>query len=59
MTQPSISTRRQLAAREILIGLAVGFASFALRLVRLGREMQRKTMNEAEETDESASESER
>ena len=43
----------------LLIGLAVGFASFTLRLVRLGRKMQRRIRNEAEETGESASESER
>ena len=43
----------------LLIGLAVGFASFTLRLVRLGREAQRRAQIEAEESRESANESER
>ena len=43
----------------LLIGLAVGFACFTLRLVRLGREAQRKSLSEAEETGESTSESKR
>ena len=54
-----LDSRFETAPIFLLIGLAVGFASFTLRLVRLGRGMQRKTRNEAEETGESASESER
>jgi F0F1-type ATP synthase assembly protein I len=54
-----LDSRFETAPIFLLIGLAVGFASFTLRLVRLGREMQRKIRNEAEETGESASESER
>ena len=54
-----LDSRFDTAPILLLIGLAVGFASFTLRLVRLGREMQRKIRNEAEETSESASESER
>jgi F0F1-type ATP synthase assembly protein I len=33
----------------LLTGIAIGFASFTLRLVRLGREMQRQYSDEAEE----------
>ncbi len=54
-----LDSRFDTAPIFLLIGLAVGFASFTLRLVRLGRAMQRKARNEAEETGESASESER
>ena len=43
----------------LLIGIAVGFAAFTVRLVRLGREAQRKISGEIEETADSASESER
>ncbi len=54
-----LDNRYDTAPTLLLIGLAIGFASFTLRLVRLGRAMQRRAMNEAEETDESVSESER
>ncbi len=54
-----LDSRFDTAPIFLLIGLAVGFASFTLRLVRLGRKMQRRIRNEAEETGESASESER
>jgi F0F1-type ATP synthase assembly protein I len=54
-----LDSRFDTAPALLLIGLAIGFASFTLRLVRLGRVMQRRAMNEAEETDESVSESER
>ena len=43
----------------LLIGIAVGFAAFTVRLVRLGREVQRKSLSEAEDTGESTSESKR
>ncbi len=43
----------------LLIGIAVGFAAFTVRLVRLGREAQRKISGEVEETGDSANESER
>jgi F0F1-type ATP synthase assembly protein I len=51
-----LDSRFDTAPKFLLIGLVVGFASFTLRLVRLGREMQRRAMNEAEETGESTSE---
>ena len=41
------------APRGLLIGIAIGFASFTLRLVRLGREMQRRYSDEAEEIEKS------
>jgi F0F1-type ATP synthase assembly protein I len=54
-----LDSRFETTPTFLLIGLAVGFAAFTVRLVRLGREMQRRAMNEAEETGESANESER
>jgi F0F1-type ATP synthase assembly protein I len=36
----------------LLIGIAIGFGSFTLRLIRLGREMQRQYSHEADETKE-------
>ncbi len=54
-----IDGRFDTAPTFLLIGLAVGFAAFTLRLVRIGREAQRKSLSEAEETGESTSESKR
>ena len=54
-----IDGRFDTAPSFLLIGLAVGFACFTVRLVRLGREVQRNTSSEAEETSESTNESER
>jgi F0F1-type ATP synthase assembly protein I len=53
-----LDSRFDTAPTFLLIGIAVGFASFTLRLVQLGRAMQRETLNETEETGESTSESE-
>jgi F0F1-type ATP synthase assembly protein I len=39
----------------LLVGIVVGFASFTLRLIRLGREMQSKYSSEAEAVEESKS----
>lgn len=46
------------APRGLLIGIAIGFVSFTVRLVRLGREMQRQYSNEAKEIEKSKNESE-
>jgi F0F1-type ATP synthase assembly protein I len=54
-----LDSRFETTPTFLLIGLAVGFAAFTLRLVRLGRETQRRAMNETEATNESTSESER
>lgn len=54
-----LDSRFDTAPALLLIGLVVGFASFTLRLIQLGRAMQRRALNEAEETDESVSENER
>jgi F0F1-type ATP synthase assembly protein I len=53
-----LDSRFDTAPTLLLIGLAVGFASFTLRLIRLGRNVQRRAQNEAEETRESGNESE-
>ena len=42
----------------LLIGIAVGFASFTLRLVRLSREAKRRYENETKASDELKNESE-
>ncbi len=42
----------------LLIGVAIGFASFTLRLIQLGRRAQRQYSSEAKEIDKSKSESE-
>jgi F0F1-type ATP synthase assembly protein I len=41
------------APRGLLIGIAIGFASFTLRLVRLGREMQRQYSDETKKIEKS------
>ena len=46
------------APTGLLIGVAIGFASFTIRLIRLGREMQRQYSNEAKEIEESKSKGE-
>ena len=51
--------RMDTAPTFLLIGLAVGFAAFTVRLVRLGRAALRKNSSEVDETGDSASESER
>jgi F0F1-type ATP synthase assembly protein I len=42
----------------LLIGTAIGFASFTIRLIRLGRWMQGADSDESREVDESRNESE-
>jgi F0F1-type ATP synthase assembly protein I len=42
----------------LLIGIAIGFASFTLRLIRLGKEMQRRYSDETEELKEPKNKSE-
>ena len=42
----------------LLIGTAIGFASFTLRLIRLGRWMHDADLNESGEVDESHNENE-
>jgi len=54
-----LDSRFDTAPAFLLIGLAVGFASFTLRLVQLGRKMRREASNDAEKAGESANESER
>ena len=41
------------APTGMLIGIAIGFGSLTLRLVRLGRQMQRQYEDEAKEIEES------
>ena len=42
----------------LLIGVAIGFASFTLRMIQLGRQVQRQYSNEVKEIDKSKSENE-
>ena len=42
----------------LLVGTAIGFASFTLRLIRLGRWMQGADSDESDEVDESRNENE-
>jgi len=53
-----IDGRLDSAPVGLLVGIAIGFVSFTLRLIRLGREAQRQYTNEAKEIDEFKSEDE-